>query len=472
MKSRPILRIALLIVALAITLIALFYTYTNWHGARAWKKTETRLRTLGEPLTIAEITPEPIPDELNFAAAPIFADIFDKPKDEWRISEITGFRGASEKGSSDIANFARSVNPDFNGSDEDAARVVLAEAARSDELWREIREAAIRPAVWWSFDLSDPTAWKINHVTMMIVLAQSLQAQALAHCVAGDSLAAFDDFELVLDLADKLTPPNVLISHLVRMSLVAMATSIVSHGIDLAAWTDVDLARIQTELARIDLLSSCQHALKTERLVFLEALARFDKSGFPQVRSDETVERSSFAEYIGAAVWKARPNGWIFEDRIYMVSVIDDFVEALAEPTTAPGIKLAIADDFERRKKSPLEVQRAFFSLMAVPALLSSFQKSLHIQAQIDQTIVACAIERYRLSRGHLPAALVDLVPEYLPTKPLDRLSGEPMIYRVESPTEYVLYGVGWNQRDDGGSSKKPSPKAFDQAEDWVWRAQ
>ncbi len=47
----------------------------NGHGRK-----EQRMKSLGEPLTISEIEAEPIPGRDNFAAAPIFAELFGTPE--------------------------------------------------------------------------------------------------------------------------------------------------------------------------------------------------------------------------------------------------------------------------------------------------------------------------------------------------------------------------------------------------------
>ncbi len=67
------------------------------------------------------------------------------------------------------------------------------------------------------------------------------------------------------------------------------------------------------------------------------------------------------------------------------------------------------------------------------------------------------AIRVYSLERGHNPAALAELVPEYLKEVPEDPFSGGPLIYRV-TPTGYLLYSIGVNRVDDGGWSGAGQP--------------
>jgi len=88
-------------------------------------------------------------------------------------------------------------------------------------------------------------------------------------------------------------------------------------------------------------------------------------------------------------------------------------------------------------------------------------------QAWVNEAIIACAIERYRLAHGALPATLDEL---HMAALPHDVVNGEPLRYRVAGDDNYVLYSVGWNGVDDGGKAVKKSNGAIDLTRgDWVW---
>ena len=84
-----------------------------------------------------------------------------------------------------------------------------------------------------------------------------------------------------------------------------------------------------------------------------------------------------------------------------------------------------------------------------------------------DLARVACALERYRMSRGVFPTALADLMPDFLPVLPVEIVNGEPYRYR---PIEdrFVLYSVGTDLRDDGGVINANATTR--KQRDWVWR--
>jgi hypothetical protein len=87
-----------------------------------------------------------------------------------------------------------------------------------------------------------------------------------------------------------------------------------------------------------------------------------------------------------------------------------------------------------------------------------------HAQTALNLARVACALEEYRLSTGSLPEQLDALWPEYIHVLPHDLVGGGALVYKRSSPTEFLLYSLGWNGEDDQGASRSGA--------DWVWKYQ
>jgi hypothetical protein len=66
---------------------------------------------------------------------------------------------------------------------------------------------------------------------------------------------------------------------------------------------------------------------------------------------------------------------------------------------------------------------------------------------------LAGALSVYRLEHGTYPEKLDDLVPGNLPRLPVDFYSEKPFLYH-QLKSGYLLYSVGENGRDDGGSNE------------------
>jgi hypothetical protein len=94
-------------------------------------------------------------------------------------------------------------------------------------------------------------------------------------------------------------------------------------------------------------------------------------------------------------------------------------------------------------------------------------------EAARELAIAAIALKRFELEQGHLPDRLERLAPEFVKSVPRDPVDGEPLRYRLNSDGTFLLYSVGANAVDDGGSaaSTNSTSKSFSwqQGLDWVW---
>ena len=65
-----------------------------------------------------------------------------------------------------------------------------------------------------------------------------------------------------------------------------------------------------------------------------------------------------------------------------------------------------------------------------MPAILGVAKRITATQTMLQSLATACAVERYRMAHGRLPATLEDLVPAFLPSVPTDPLTGKPLCYK------------------------------------------
>ena len=65
--------------------------------------------------------------------------------------------------------------------------------------------------------------------------------------------------------------------------------------------------------------------------------------------------------------------------------------------------------------------------------------------------LTTVALQSYRVGHGEWPAALTELVPDYLPALPNDPFSNSSLVYR-RTVDGYLLYSLGPNRQDDGGA--------------------
>src|SRR5262249_26572491 len=92
------------------------------------------------------------------------------------------------------------------------------------------------------------------------------------------------------------------------------------------------------------------------------------------------------------------------------------------------------------------------FSKLLLPAVEKPVQKSARMQSFVDMARIACAIERFRLANGVYPRSLDLLVPQFIGSVPNDVMDGKPLRYQLDPAGGYILYSIGWNRADDGGT--------------------
>jgi hypothetical protein len=88
------------------------------------------------------------------------------------------------------------------------------------------------------------------------------------------------------------------------------------------------------------------------------------------------------------------------------------------------------------------------YNSSAEAAQIREARKTWDTQNLLLQTDLA--IGEFRSDRGHLPASLSELVPEYLPELPIDPYSGAALAFQPVG-TQFTLYSVGRNGTDDSG---------------------
>ena len=108
-----------------------------------------------------------------------------------------------------------------------------------------------------------------------------------------------------------------------------------------------------------------------------------------------------------------------------------------------------------------------FLFRIASPVYSGFEQRYLDVETQLDQTRVACALERFHLSRGMYPEVLAELVPAFLEAIPEDPFARAPLKYQRTEHGTYRFYSIGKNRIDDEGVIN-PKKSARQQLDD-IW---
>jgi Tfp pilus assembly protein PilE len=107
-----------------------------------------------------------------------------------------------------------------------------------------------------------------------------------------------------------------------------------------------------------------------------------------------------------------------------------------------------------------------------LPSLGKAYLRGARSQMVNALAMTACALERYRLENQTYPKDLASLTPKFLNKIPLDVFSGAPLKYQPREDGTFVLYSVGLNGVDDGGTVvlRKGTTGVDSDQGDLVWK--
>jgi hypothetical protein len=177
-----------------------------------------------------------------------------------------------------------------------------------------------------------------------------------------------------------------------------------------------------------------------------------------------------------ASALLAAPAGWLYQEQISCQRLYNEEV-SLYSDLQSGQIHPRLIDESSRQLEQKATGSfssfrhHTIFSKMVFPNLLNLFQKSAIAQTCVDQAFLACALERYRAAKGRFPESLGALVPQFMDKVPTDVCNGQPLKYRLEGGGQFILYSVGWNEKDDGGTiAREKGSQSLDLNQgDWVW---
>ena len=500
-----LLRWGLVGLAVLVTLAGILVTEENWRGKRAWESYKQAAAARGERLDLASVIPPPVPDEQNFFAAPIVAGAMQwKPKpnsEEWEDPAANPtnrmnfniYRGDSENWPQHGGSWQQGRLTDlkqwqtyfrmFNATPEGrtngfpetalpqspAADILLA-LSIFDPAVEELRQAAARPYARMPINYEDGfeaagklLPWLANTKRC----GQFLQLRILAELEAGQGDKALDDVKLYLRLTDSLNNPRFLISQLVRLAMLSIVLEPVYGGITRHSWSEAQLAELEGELSREDVLAAFASAMNGEKVCAIDA---FEKQRL--TREIKTMEEVSGTVKVVTIKLRWVPAAYFYQNQLALVRMHQELIRPLVDFTNrivAPAALRQAQATVQARMKhySPYKVE----AMMIFPALAASVTKFAILQAQVDLARTACALERFRLAHGSFPETLDALAPQYIPVLPHDLINGQPLHYRRTDDGKFVLYSVGWNEQDDGGKVVLTKGGTVDNKKgDWVWQ--
>lgn len=243
-----------------------------------------------------------------------------------------------------------------------------------------------------------------------------------------------------------------VISHLLKLAMTALCNDRLERTINQCGLEPDDIEKLKLELDRTVGIQSLTNACLVERLCIIDILGS--------------------STSLGVAVFGSTASD--FHRRIPVLRSLDeaaalDLHRDLIAATRLPESEiLDAARAVEARAQSLPHyyiVARLF-----VPSMVRSTKLTLKTIGSTRALKAALACEQFRMKHGHWPAALEELVPEFLLSVPNDALDGKPIRYAV-IPEGIKTWCIGENEQDDGGDVMRLIPPDQNQRqpdEGWV----
>ena len=364
------------------TLVALFYIEEDVRGKWAWEKYQQQQEAKGEKFDLVSLAPPAIPDEKNFAMAPMWKAMFEYHLGEHRKFQTNSswssgptlsidsmdlgtwpnlgdwlkgerinlaawqdyYRGTNRPATNALSN-ASVINttesihfptPDHPGTP--AADVLFALSPFDKEL-KDLQAAARRPGARFPIHYEDGYFAHPAHIVVMQPLANFLVLHAAAELEPGNKDAADEDVRLEFKLIQSFQGEPLGISQLVRIGITRILLHSVWDGLVTHRWSDAELAAWQEDLEEIDLLQDYQRAMKGEIAFCCQYYddARRDRNSslfqtYPEVSPEGETD-------IPKSVWWPRvwphllPSGWIYQAQILYCRSIDESLLLCVDPT-------------------------------------------------------------------------------------------------------------------------------------------
>jgi len=485
-------------------------------GGKTWAEYKKELEEQGEVLDYRQSIPPPIPSEKNFAHSPLLKALFDyewnaelteaKHRDPAKLDQVERLLKIDLDDSPEIIrwqsgqpvdlaawqkSFRQETEParpeeidpglkellEKNGvplegksepprswpkpasAGKPAEDVLLALGVFDEEMNGLTQAARERPLCRFDIKYEATLSAVLPHLLVLKNFSECYTLRAIGRLAANNLDGAFADTEMAFFLAGCLADEPLLISQLVRISILKMALQPAWEGLAGRKWTAPQLARLEKHLGRIDLLAGCRRSLLSER----DMLNQYLETAF-KIQDGEKEASGLFGDL------KDKPHWFLDRNRVRINEIYMKFNRHLVD-SEARTINLEAAAQQRRYlEENKLKVDHLIASMFAagLESISSGFGDG---QSRVDLARIACLLELHKLKEGGYPEELAGLK-EQLPTDPY---SGKAYLYstlpEAEKDGGYQLYGIGSNLKDDGGRIVlSGSSRVEDREGDLVWR--
>jgi len=459
-RGRKWIIVTALVAIVLAPLLAVVISYVSYrmHNSAAIRRLETKAKQRGEPLTLVDLAAKypPIPDDENAAAA--LLELWQEEEPEFWQAFLEGRRPLP-------AHPSHKLDPALPFLGRKAARVSRTEplapsALAAAETYLQsraahteaVRAALRRPRCRFPVKFTDGFNALLPHLAKLKTEAGEFRLEALIATEHSDIDAAITALANATRTGNLLTSEPLLIDQLVRLACLQMALDGTERLLSRAELTSPQLDRVNAMLNEMKASGAARSSYISERAMSLsvfdlpvDGLATLASSGdAPEERADPLGYRVGMGFMTGIGLTGA--------DRRLMLETFDQALELADKDTPA-----ALFDSqrvFANAAAKSHEFPPKIFSALLLPALAKAPGKLAAVEARRRAALAAVAVQKWRRARnGGLPQRLDDLMPQFLPSVPLDPYADQPLRYRMLT-NGFVVYSVGADLHDNAGRER------------------
>lgn len=458
----------LLLVVLPVLGGMVWYISYRAGNASAIRRLELKASKRGEPLTLAELASRypAIPDEENAAVA--LLEIWKEDDPEFWQAFADGRRPLPPRASANVNPEIPIVGSRAERPSRSKALSPATQAAAEDYLksraahMEKVRAALRRPRCQFPVKITDGYNALLPHLAIVKSEAQLFRLEALVATERGDTDTAITALGNAAHTGNLLTDEPFLISQLVRIACHTIALTGAQHLISRRDLALPQLDRLEAIFEKLKTSGSLRDAYIAERASALrvfnlpaDGLASVGASG------DESGARLTPANY-NRIVKVMNLTGLAGADQRLILETYDEAIE-LADKDTPEALARS-GEVFPEAAKKADRFPPKVFSGLLLPSL-GAANRFASLEARRRAAATAVAVQKFRLDhKGALVERVEELVPQFLPSVPLDPFDGRPLRYK-RLPAGFVVYSIGADGRDNDGLERpfKGNVKQFDE---------
>jgi len=462
------------VVAVLVALLVVAHTVATIVTGRQLARELQGLKAAGEPLTLAELLPKPVPNEEN--AAPLYQQAFATLRlshQDWiRLSDFFRNPLVRAKPAQRLPK-PQAPRPAETPPPPPTVAQIKSILDRNAHALALIEAASRRPKCVFAVNLR-AAGWArvepvYRSVGRMRQVQQVLCARALLLTIEGQPDKALAVCRTMLRMSEHVAPQPLLVPQGMRFNIQGWATSTLLYQVlDVSSPSAAACRAMFEAIAHVDDRAGLVLALQGERARMLEDYRR---------------PGSYYLQHlVPYGRWKSP--GTVFRVHLYNAYLARPLFN-VDETRFLRGVRKAI----EEAKQPYGGGARRWFSEVAGPSAqtrsvwhLSSISLQFYdtgpaaaakAEANLGLAQIALAAKGYKAATGAYPTSLADLRRAGW-ALPDDPFSGKPFIYHRKGDG-FIAYSIGPNLEDNGGTSvmvRRPGkpPTRADINANIVWR--